>query len=255
MPEKTRCACIGEQIVRRPIDLVDDLRAAALDGEPDLEGEAGIAVRHLLADRREVGGHAVAEPFVAGPFAAEALDLLARLGALEGLPHRLQGVAAAIGPAVGLARAAAARHHLGVLAGGGPPGGPLGFADQPGEDVADLAGGERPVVALEHGAQELGGRSALREAGLSSLRRSTCSVASGLSSFGAALKPTVRPRILSKSTLKLSSPRLASTTRPTPLPSMATTVPTSKASRLSRRSTFSQVLGMSVGARWSPTAS
>jgi len=136
---------IGQEIVRRPVDLVDDLRAAALDGEPDLEGEAGIVVRHPLADRGEIGGHAVAQPLVAGPLAAEALDLLARLGALEGLPHRLQGVAAAVGPAVGLAGAAAARHHLGVLAGGGPPGGPLGFGDQPGQDVADLAGGERPV--------------------------------------------------------------------------------------------------------------
>ena len=86
-------------------------------------------------------------------------------------------------------------------------------------------------------------------------RRSTWFVASGLSSLGAALKPTMSPGWRSKSTLKLSRPRLTSTTLPTPLPSMATTEPTSNETMLSKRSTFSQVFGMSPTARLSPAAS
>ena len=57
---------MGEQVVRRPVHVVVELRAAALDGEPDLEGEAGIGVHRGLGHFGQVGGHAVAQARVPG---------------------------------------------------------------------------------------------------------------------------------------------------------------------------------------------
>ena len=70
--------------------------------------------------------------------------------------------------------------------------------------------------------------------------------ASGRSSFGAALKPTVRPRMRWKSTLKLSSPRLASAHNPLALHGEPAT--DNIKGEEPRRSTFST----SWGCRWSP---
>ena len=159
MPEKSRCGWSASSLSgAQSASWASSAIFAPLRsiGEPDLEGEAGIGVHQLLGDHREIHRHAVAQPLVAGTLAPQPLDLLARIGPLERLPDRVQRVAAAAGPAVGLARPGAARDHLLVLAGRRPPGGPLRLGDDAGEDVADLAGGQRPVVALERGAQQLG---------------------------------------------------------------------------------------------------
>ena len=199
-------------------------------------------------------GHAVAQLGVARALAAQPLDLAARLGRREGLPDRVQGVAARLRPAVGLA-AAAADHHLRVLARRRPPGGPLRFRHDAGQGLADLAGGERPVVALEGDPQQLRRRQRGERLGLLQLAPQHVVRRQRLEQLGRGLEADGQAVWRSKSTLKLSRPRLTSTTRPTPLPSIVTTVPTSKASRVSSRSTFSQVLGMSWVARCSPSAS
>jgi hypothetical protein len=140
--------------VGRPVGL---LRRAAgpLQSEPDLEGEARVLVGDGVGDALQILRHALAQTGVAGAVTLEALDLLARIGLGEGLPEALDGVGAAVGEAVGLAAAGAGGHHVRVLAGGGPPGGPLRLGDDAAQRLADLAGGERPVVALERDPQQL----------------------------------------------------------------------------------------------------
>ena len=184
---------VGEEGVRRPVD-VRRRAPRPLEGEPDLEGEAGIGVDRGLGHPGEVGRHARAQLRVARPLAAQAVDPAARIGALEGLPHRVEGVAAGLRPVVGLA-AGAARHHLRVLARRPPPGGPLRLADDAVQDIADLAGGERPAVALEDRAQQLRRRERLERRGLLDLAPQHVRGAERLQQLGRRLEADHQPLV------------------------------------------------------------
>ena len=68
MPANSLCGWSASSLSGDPVGVVGeacDVAAAPLDGEPDLEGEAGVGVHHLFGDHGEVHRHAVAQPLVA----------------------------------------------------------------------------------------------------------------------------------------------------------------------------------------------
>jgi hypothetical protein len=129
-------------------------QAGALEREEDLPGERRIGRLGLGGRRGQGAGELAAEIEIAVAVAAENLDALAGVGAVEAAAHRVESAGSGGLPAVALA-SRAQRHDLGMSPRGGPPRAPLRLVDDAGEGVADLSGGERMLGGLEHGAQEL----------------------------------------------------------------------------------------------------